>query len=134
MKTTPCKGCGKPIVWAKDEKGTSHPLDARAPVYHFNGGDLDAEFTVYRLTGAWVSHFATCPKDTAAATAAFLAERDSRVRAEAMEEAERIGETLENHAEGVEIPTWNEGVNEGFYHCVRVYAEAIRARAQQGRK
>jgi len=62
VKTTPCKGCGKPIVWAKDEKGTSHPLDARAPVYHFNGGDLDAEFTVYRLTGSWVSHFATCPK------------------------------------------------------------------------
>jgi hypothetical protein len=37
-------------------------LDARVPIYHFNGGDLDAEFTVYRLTGAWVSHFATCPK------------------------------------------------------------------------
>jgi hypothetical protein len=62
MKTVPCKGCGRPIVWAKDEKGTRHPLDPRAPVYHFNGGDLEGEFEVHRLPSAWVSHFATCPK------------------------------------------------------------------------
>lgn len=48
-------------------------------------------------------------------------------RTEALEEAARIAETLENDAEGAEIPTWGEGVNEGFYHAVRKYAEAIRA-------
>ena len=62
MKTVPCKGCGKPILWATDEKGTRHPLDPRAPVYSFNGGDLDGEFKVHRAEGCFVSHFATCPK------------------------------------------------------------------------
>jgi len=62
MKTTPCQGCGKPIVFAKNsETGKLIPLDPKALVYHYNGGDLDGEFEVHRLTSAWVSHFATCP-------------------------------------------------------------------------
>jgi len=62
MKTVPCKGCGRSILWATDEKGTRHPLDARAPCYSFNGGDLDGEFKVHRSEGTWCSHFATCSK------------------------------------------------------------------------
>lgn len=61
MKTVPCKGCGKPVLFVKDEKGTTQVLDARAPIFHFNGGDIDGTFTVHRLSSAWVSHFATCP-------------------------------------------------------------------------
>jgi len=60
MKTVPCKLCGKPILWAKDEKGTTHPLDPRAPIFSFNGGDLDGVFQVHRQEGCFVTHFATC--------------------------------------------------------------------------
>lgn len=77
MKTTPCKGCGKPIVFARITKqdGTEGtvPLDPRPPVYDI---DIDAEgnyFCVRTLRrfaepgqepvqGSMVSHFATCPK------------------------------------------------------------------------
>jgi len=62
MKTVPCKGCGKPILFARDEKGTMQVLDPRAPIFSFNGGDLDGEFQVHRAEGHFVSHFATCPK------------------------------------------------------------------------
>ena len=31
MDYAPCKGCGKPILWAKDDKGQNIPLDPRAP-------------------------------------------------------------------------------------------------------
>lgn len=27
MKTTPCRGCGKPILWIETEKGARMPLD-----------------------------------------------------------------------------------------------------------
>ena len=62
MKTEACKGCGKPIVWAKDEKGMLHPLDYRAPVYSYNGTEADGTVRCHRAEGCYVSHFATCPK------------------------------------------------------------------------
>lgn len=33
MKTTPCKGCGKPIVFGYTKSGTRIPLDTVAPTY-----------------------------------------------------------------------------------------------------
>jgi hypothetical protein len=57
---TPCKGCGKPIVWATDIDGKRHPLDPTPPVYlvQMDGGNPVAT----RQPAAFVSHFATCPQ------------------------------------------------------------------------
>jgi hypothetical protein len=60
-------GCGNPIVWGIDEKGTRHPLDPRAPVYHVLQFDPDTKtYAVERAGGErgvyYVSHFSTCPK------------------------------------------------------------------------
>lgn len=60
MKTVPCKLCKRPVLFAKDEKGTVQCLEPRAPIYSFNGGDLDGEFQVHRQEGCFVTHFATC--------------------------------------------------------------------------
>jgi hypothetical protein len=58
--TTPCKACGKPVIFASDMiRGTCQILDASAPVYSYeirNGHTVCA-----RLENAAVSHFATCP-------------------------------------------------------------------------
>lgn len=71
MKTVPCKGCGKPIVWAKLPDGTKVPLDPAPPTYQFcdaPGTDPDGA-NAFRVNGkdytrnpVFVSHFATCPK------------------------------------------------------------------------
>jgi hypothetical protein len=75
VKTTPCRGCGKPIAWIQTAEGTRVPLDPRAPVYQIVGAPL-APFGPYvgmrspvmftdgdeTFNGAMVSHFATCPK------------------------------------------------------------------------
>lgn len=79
MKTVPCKGCGKPVIFVKDEKGTTQVLDASAPVYQatsyrttaglssvvfgLQSGDFDQITSiegVQRTPIAWVSHFSTC--------------------------------------------------------------------------
>lgn len=54
IKST-CKGCGKPIIFAMDDKGTRQILDPVAPVF--------AQFRqiVVRAPLSYVSHFATCP-------------------------------------------------------------------------
>ena len=68
MRTAPCKGCGKPIVFVAvlKEDGTSGrvPLDPRPPVYMVTvteepGG---TPLSAIRIKDAMVSHFATCPK------------------------------------------------------------------------
>ena len=56
--TTPCKGCGRPIVWAP-VGGKNIPLDPRAPVYVAHS-DGDGGTTWLRETAALVDHAATC--------------------------------------------------------------------------
>lgn len=65
--TTPCKGCGTPIVWARDANGKAIPLDPKPATY---GVKVDPQLGAIcvRANGAdsvaqvYVSHFATCPK------------------------------------------------------------------------
>ena len=59
--TTPCKGCGKPVVWiqVQNDKGeyVRVPVDPRPPCYRFfpmHGWERDRD--------SMVSHFATCSK------------------------------------------------------------------------
>lgn len=61
-RTTPCKGCGKPIVWGETSEGKAIPLDPRPPVYRIMRHDLAGDPKVHRDKEAMVSHFATCPK------------------------------------------------------------------------
>jgi hypothetical protein len=55
-----CKGCGKPIRFAKNLAGKYIPLDERAPVYEIVKvlGEERAQLT----ERAFVTHFATCAK------------------------------------------------------------------------
>ncbi len=77
MRTSPCKGCGAPMVWARNENGRAIPLDAEAdpdeypaaPIYSVvdvGHGDVQAvkvERGNEDPSGTFlVSHFATCPK------------------------------------------------------------------------
>ena len=58
-KTSLCKGCQKPIVWAKSSEGKMIPIDPRPPIYAYSteGGETVAR----RVFAHGVSHFATCP-------------------------------------------------------------------------
>lgn len=88
LKTVPCRGCGKPIIWGTTKDGKRIPLDPRAPVYVVNaleyppapedleivhierGNGKEPPSTAFRwakgngavVFAAYVSHFATCPK------------------------------------------------------------------------
>lgn len=60
--TKPCKGCGKPVLFLKDmHTGKWQILDRTAPVWGASR-ESDGPITCYRLQGAMVSHFSTCPK------------------------------------------------------------------------
>ena len=73
MRTSLCKGCRKPIVWAfvvKDgiRTGKRIPLDPRPRIYHFLSGPgiVDYEATPVSqdptmVAHFLVTHFATCP-------------------------------------------------------------------------
>ncbi len=61
--TTPCKGCGKPIIFARLEgdggKVVTIPLDAAAIIY-----DVDysqGRVVARRRDNSFLSHFVTCP-------------------------------------------------------------------------
>lgn len=57
-----CRSCGKKLVWGETEDGKRIPLDSVAPVYQVVGDPLDHENPrVVRASGAYVTHFATCP-------------------------------------------------------------------------
>ncbi len=66
FKTSPCRGCGKPIVWAHKPEGGVIPLDPRPPVYKLiHSYDEQTKQTTLRCERklqSMVSHFATCPK------------------------------------------------------------------------
>ena len=58
-----CKGCGRPVYFVKDDKGTVHVLDARAPVYVQVRDTEDGSQQVMKVQG-YVSHCSTCPKES----------------------------------------------------------------------
>jgi hypothetical protein len=67
LKTSPCRGCGKPIVWGTTPEGKKIPLDPRPPVYELvqshPGNQRNPDpVNARRIIDAFVSHFATCPK------------------------------------------------------------------------
>lgn len=51
-----CRGCGRMVMFLKDEHGRTQILDVVAPVYAHVGTTR-----CKRDTMAFVSHFATCP-------------------------------------------------------------------------
>lgn len=55
LRTQPCEGCARPIVFGRSENGKPVPLDTIAPVYRFRDGRWS------RARDAFVSHFVTCP-------------------------------------------------------------------------
>lgn len=70
MKTVPCKGCGRPIVWAVMD-GKRIPLDPQPAVYTVVGDgsngtvcerDRPGGNVMGQLLSHMVTHFATCPK------------------------------------------------------------------------
>jgi hypothetical protein len=71
FKTSPCAGCGKPIVWATSPDGKAIPLDPRPAIYTVYQ-DTEALYCLRQvmiergresLPGyLMVTHFATCPK------------------------------------------------------------------------
>lgn len=92
MKMSPCRGCGKAVVWGVKPDGSKVPLDPRAPVYAIVAfEDLPVQAGKFQdpiihikrtptikdneppfiaskdekddhLSVAYVSHFATCSK------------------------------------------------------------------------
>ena len=60
MIKVPCRGCGKPMIWAEDNEGKNIPLDPKPPVYELMGENRGKSL-VRRHRQAFVSHFATCP-------------------------------------------------------------------------
>ena len=60
-----CRSCGKPIIWAKSEKGRNMPLDAE-PMRHGLRFLIDPEGYAHHVPSGvddlgHRSHFATCP-------------------------------------------------------------------------
>jgi hypothetical protein len=62
MKTSPCKGCGKPIVWGETVEGKKIPLDPKPPCYAVSVNVPNGRVWARREEEVMVSHFATCPK------------------------------------------------------------------------
>lgn len=57
-----CKGCGKKVIFARDTEGKIQILDPVPPIFGLLSDLPDGSTHVRRLRGAYVSHFATCPK------------------------------------------------------------------------
>jgi hypothetical protein len=56
MEKGRCKGCGRPIIWARNITGKMIPLDALANVYLFH----ESARTCSPVAGVYVSHFNCC--------------------------------------------------------------------------
>jgi hypothetical protein len=56
-----CKGCGCPLIFVTGPNGKIIPLDERAQVYRL-GKDLMGEPVAEVVAGAYVTHYASCPK------------------------------------------------------------------------
>lgn len=64
--TTPCRGCGRPVLWVTTVDGKTVPLDPSPPVYHrVWDPETDGAFWILGSNDpeptAMVSHFSTCP-------------------------------------------------------------------------
>lgn len=57
---TICKGCGKPIMFLRDEIGRFIPLDIRAPVYEIKKDFSGIEVASLVAENFHVNHFSTC--------------------------------------------------------------------------
>lgn len=69
MRTSFCKGCKKPIIWAHIVKegqrtGKRIPLDPRPVIYRLTSGWDATEYEAQAIlqTEGMCSHFVTCPK------------------------------------------------------------------------
>lgn len=66
MKLTPCRYCGKPIIWCLDAEGKRIPVDVSCVFYFVIGSNRDPLLAQripddeYSKVG--VNHFQTCPK------------------------------------------------------------------------
>lgn len=63
VKLRSCKGCGRPILWAKSaETGKMVPLDPTAPIYMLSPGNVEITVCTRIPRDVYaVSHLATCP-------------------------------------------------------------------------
>lgn len=62
LERTPCKGCGKPIVWVVLADGTRVPLDPVPAIYIPTSLRGDGQRLAVRCREAMVNHFVTCPQ------------------------------------------------------------------------
>lgn len=62
--TTPCRGCGKQVVFITDNNGKRQVLDPVSPVFHrIKDPDSGTHFWIQETGGqAMVSHFRTCSR------------------------------------------------------------------------
>lgn len=59
--TSPCKGCGKPVVFVTTAEGKTVPLDPVAPIFvREPDGEGGAVWAQDKSGDILVTHFATC--------------------------------------------------------------------------
>ena len=64
VQTTACRGCGRKVVFAVDEKGHMQCLDAVSPTYEVREAPAGSNAVprCERSRSSYVSHFVTCPE------------------------------------------------------------------------
>jgi hypothetical protein len=72
INSVPCKGCGKPIIFARLPNGGTVPLDVKAPVYRLAMLPLEEQIIAHAIRSndaaeinvgdVYVTHFSTCSK------------------------------------------------------------------------
>lgn len=61
-KSTPCKGCGQPIIWAKSTGGKNQPFDAEPEKRGVILGNVrKGGPPIMAMKDAYMPHHATCP-------------------------------------------------------------------------